>query len=103
MDNIIGTILDIDKAASDRLAQAETEGEALVSAAKAEASALADKHIAHADKLLAELEKKEQSAADKMLIALENKETAEISDIEKTYEKNKENWINEIVTAIVEC
>lgn len=103
MDNIIGTILDIDKAASDRLAQAEKDGESLVAAAEAEAAALTDKHIAHADKLLAELEKKEQSAADKIIIALEDEKAKKISAMEKSYEKNKENWINEIVTAIVEC
>ena len=69
-ENIIQSILEIDKSASEKLAEAEKQRNLIIAGAKEQQEKIIESRITAADETLKEIEEKEKAEADKKLEAI---------------------------------
>ena len=69
-ENIIQSILEIDKSASEKLAEAEKQRNLIIAGAKEQQEKIIESRIKAADATLKEIEEKEKAEADKKLEAI---------------------------------
>lgn len=100
-ENIIQSILDIDKSASEKLAEAEKQRNLIIADAKEQQEKIIESRIKAADETLKEIEEKEKAEADKKLEAINAEGEKEIGRLKDVYENRHGNWEEDIFHAIV--
>lgn len=101
MDDIIKSIIDIDRGASKKLEDAEKKKLKIISDAKAEEERLISKAVDDSKAELERLEKQEQDKTDKKIADLEAEKNAKISAMQSSFEKNADKWCDEIFSAVI--
>ena len=98
MDDIIKSIIDIDRGTTKRIEDAERQKMKIIEEAKAEE----EKIIARAIKVKnAELEKLEMDKTNERIAQLSAEKNCKIEAMTKSFEKNSEKWCEEIFRAVI--
>ena len=92
MDDVIQSILDIDKKASDKLAEAEKNKLDAIKKATAEKSA---------EDEIRQIEKSEADKADARIREFKEEEVRRVSEMKKSFEKNSAAWQEEIFRKVI--
>lgn len=100
-ENIIQSILEIDKSASEKLAEAEKQRNLIIAGAKEQQEKIIESRIKAADATLKEIEEKEKAEADKKLEAINAAGEKEIERLKDVYENRHGSWEEDIFHAIV--
>lgn len=100
-ENIIQSILEIDKSASEKLAEAEKQRNLIIAGAKEQQEKIIESRIKAADETLKEIEGKEKAEADKKLEAINAEGEKEIERLKDVYENRHGSWEENIFHAIV--
>lgn len=100
-ENIIQSILEIDKTASEKLAEAEKQRNLIIADAKEQQEKIIESRIKAADETLKEIGEKEKAEADKKLEAINAEGDKEIARLKDVYENRHEKWEEDIFHAIV--
>ncbi len=101
MENIINTILDIDKAASDRLEEAQKNKIQVIADAKAEAEKIVNGSVAEADKKLAQIGADEEDRTAAKIAEINSAAENEIKQMESAFSENHDRWQDEIFKAVI--
>jgi len=101
MDDIIQSILDIDKKASDKLAQAEKDKLDAIKKATTEKNQMILDAEKSAEDEIKQMEKAEADKAESQIRTLKEEETRRISEMKKSFEKNSAAWQEEIFKKVI--
>lgn len=101
MDDIIKSIIDIDRGASKKLEDAEKEKLKIISGAKAEEEKIVQEAIENSKRELERIENEEQQKAEEKIAQLENEKNAKIAAMRKSFDENSEKWCSEIFRAVI--
>lgn len=99
--NIITSILEIDKKAKEKIAEAEQQKNKIIADAKAEEECIINSKVNAADEKLKELEKEEQRKADERLAEINKEKNEEIKRLDAVYEAKHGEWEDKIYNAII--
>ncbi len=100
MDDIIRSIIDIDRGASKKLEDAEKEKIRIISAAKAREEELIKQAVENSRRELEELEERERAEAESRIAELDEKMNGRIAQMKNSFEINSEKWCDEIFHAV---
>lgn len=101
MDNIIRSILDIDRNAAQRLEDAQKKKLRIINDAKALEEKLVQDAVENAKTELERLEKEELKKTEEKIAALDEMKNSKISAMEESFEKNSQEWCEEIFKAVI--
>ncbi len=101
MENIIGTIIDIDREASCKLEKAEEEKLRIISAAKSREEKLVQEAVESSRRELERLEEEENRKAQDKIDGLEAEKNRKISAMKKSFKVNSDKWCEEIFKAVI--
>lgn len=100
-ENIIQSILEIDKSASEKLAEAEKQRNLIIAGAKEQQEKIIESKIKAADETLKQIEEKEKAETDKKLESINADGEKEIERLKKVFDDRHEKWEEDIFHAIV--
>lgn len=101
MTDLLKEIIDVDKAARDRVAAAQNErNEALISASS-QKEALIKKEKEKARAAAEELSRKDRAAAELTLQAVRERNGTILQKMDDLYAEKKEQWIEDVVRGVL--
>ena len=98
--SIISSILEIDRSAKEKLAEAEDRKNRIIADAKAEQERIIGERVKNADETLKKLEEEEKRKADEKLSAINAEGEKELKRLEEVYEARHEKWEEQIFRAV---
>lgn len=98
--SIISSILEIDRSAKEKLAEAEDRKNRIIADAKAEEERIIGERVKNADETLKKLEEEEKRKADEKLSAINAEGEKELKRLEEVYEARHEKWEEQIFRAV---
>ncbi|MGN0638159.1 MAG: hypothetical protein ACI4J0_07285 [Huintestinicola sp.] len=101
MDDIIKSIIEIDRGASKRIEDAEKEKLRIIEEAKAEEERMVEKAVEEKKAELAKLEKAELDKANARISELTEEKNAKLEAMKQSFEKNSDKWCEEIFKAVI--
>ncbi len=101
MDDIIKSIIDIDRGASKRLEDAEKEKLRIISEAKELEENMIREAVENSRQELERMEKKQQEDTDAKISAIESEKIRRISEMKKSFDENSDRWSEEIFKAVI--
>ncbi|MBQ7783392.1 MAG: hypothetical protein IJ368_05430 [Oscillospiraceae bacterium] len=101
MDDIINSIIDIDRGASKRLEDAEKEKLRIISEAKELEENMIREAVENSRQELERMKKKQQEDTDAKISAIEAEKIRRISEMKKSFDENSDRWSEEIFKAVI--
>lgn len=101
MDDVIQSIIDIDRGAEEKLRNAEKEKLRIITEAKKSEEKIISNALKEAEKEIKEIEKRELAKANAGISALEEEKNKKISQMKKTFEECSDKWQEEIFKAVI--
>ena len=101
MDDVIQSILDIDKEASDKLAEAEKNKLDAIKKATTERNQMILDAEKSAEDEIRQIEKNEAEKAETRIRELKEEEVRRISEMKESFEKNSAVWQEEIFRKVI--
>ena len=101
MENIIKSILEIDQMAKNKIYKAEDQRNRIIAEARLDEEQIIFNKIKEADKKLADLVADEKEKSEKKLTQIDDELKAETKRLDEVYAKRKDEWQENIFTAIV--
>lgn len=101
MDDVIQSILDIDKKASDKLAEAKKNKLDAIKKATTEKNQMILDAEKSAEDEIRQIEKNEADKADARIRELKEEEVRRVSEMKKSFEKNSAAWQEEIFRKVI--
>ena len=101
MDDIIKSIIDIDRGASKRLEDAEKEKLRIISEAKELEENMIREAVENSRQELERMKKKQQEDTDAKISAIEAEKIRRISEMKKSFDENSDRWSEEIFKAVI--
>lgn len=101
MENVILGILEIEKNAKARLAEAENEKNKIIADARKEREKIIRARVREAEKKLDQIGSEEKKEADKRLAEIEALKNDEIKRLNKTFEERRKQWEDDIFNAVI--
>lgn len=102
MDNsIIANILEIDKNAKDRLAEAENKRNVILAEAKAEEERIIGDKVKAADEKLRQLDEDERRRAEAKIESIKKSGEEEIARLDKVFGERHTMWEDKIFSAVI--
>lgn len=101
MEDIIKSIIDIDRGASKKLENAEKERLKIINGAKNEEEKIVREAVENAKKELEKTEKAEKDKAEKSIAELERIKSSKIAAMKKYFDECSDKWSDEIFKAII--
>ena len=101
MDDIIKSIIDIDRGASQRLEDAEKEKLRIISEAKELEEKMIREAVENSRQELERMEKKQQDDTNAKISAIEAEKLRRISEMKKSFDENSDKWSKEIFNAVI--
>lgn len=101
MDDIIKSIIDIDRGASKRLEDAEKEKLRIISEAKELEENMIREAVENSRQELDRMKKKQQEDTDAKISAIEAEKIRRISEMKKSFDENSDRWSEEIFKAVI--
>lgn len=101
MDDVIQSILDIDKKASDKLAEAEKNKLDAIKKATTEKNQMILDAEKSAEDEIRQIEKSEADKADARIRELKEEQVRRVSEMKKSFEKNSAAWQEEIFRRVI--
>lgn len=98
--SIISSILEIDRSAKEKLAEAEDRKNRIIADAKAEEERIIGDRVKNADETLRKLEEEEKRKADEKLSAINAEGEKELERLEKVYEARHNEWEEQIFRTV---
>lgn len=100
-NNIIANILEIDKNAKDRIAEAENRRNVILAEAKAEEERIIGDKVKAADEKLKQLEEDERRSAEEKIDNINKSGEEEIAALDKKYAERHTEWEDKIFSAVI--
>lgn len=101
MDDIIRSIIEIDRGAGKKLDEAEKEKLRIISAAKALEEQMINDAIENSRNELERLENEKIKSTNDKIAELENEKNVRIADMEKRFSEKSDMWCDEIFKAVI--
>lgn len=101
MDDIIKSIIDIDRGASKKLDDAEKKKLEILTKAKAEEEKIISNAIESSKRELERFENEEKKKAEDRINALRSDKDSKIAAMKKSFSLNHEKWSKEIFDAVI--
>ncbi|MBP1547815.1 MAG: hypothetical protein J6A37_14630 [Oscillospiraceae bacterium] len=101
MDDIIKSIIDIDRGTTKRIEDAERQKMKIIEEAKAEEEKIIARAIKVKNSELEKLEKLEMDKTNERIAQLSAEKNCKIEAMTKSFEKNSEKWCEEIFRAVI--
>lgn len=101
MDDIIKSIIDIDRGASKKLADAEREKFRIITAAKEMEETIIRKSVEESKLEIEKIEREEQQKADDKIASLKSERDTKIQAMKKSFEANSDKWCEDIFSAVI--
>lgn len=101
MDDIIKSIIEIDRGTSKRIEEAEKEKLRIIEEAKAEEERIVENAVKAKKAELAALEKSEMDKANARIAELSQEKNAKLEAMRQSFEKNSGKWCEEIFKAVI--
>lgn len=101
MEDIIKSIIDIDRDAAHKLEDAEKEKLRIISAAKAEEERIVSNAVDSAKTELEKLEAEKKRSTDQRIKELQEETRAGIEALKRSFDKNSDKWCSEIFEAVI--
>lgn len=101
MDDIIRSIIDIDRGASDKLSEAEKKKLKIITEAKALQESIVKEAVENSKRELEQIEADRKRAAEEKIAALEADRDSRIDAMKKAFAENSDKWADEIFKAVI--
>lgn len=101
MDDVIKSIIDIDRGAEEKLRNAEKEKLRIITDAKKAEERMIGDALSEAEREIKEIENRQLSEANAKISALSEEKDRRISQMKSTFEECSEKWQDEIFKAVI--
>ena len=101
MDDIIKSIIDIDRGASDKLSEAEKKKLKIITEAKALQESIVKEAVENSKRELEQIEADRKKAAEEKIAALEADRDRRLEAMKKAFSDNSDKWADEIFKAVI--
>lgn len=101
MDDVIKSIIDIDRGAEEKLRNAEKEKLRIITDAKKAEEKMIGDALSEAQREIKEIESRQLSEANAKISALSEEKDRRISQMKSTFEECSEKWQDEIFKAVI--
>lgn len=101
MEKVVNEILEIDRRARERVAEAYQKKDCILLETGEEEQKIKDEYIRRADNRVCKVEMYEMENANKKIAVLEQKKAETISALKEQYEANHSKWENDIFNNII--
>lgn len=101
MDDVIKSIIDIDRGAEEKLRNAEKEKLRIITDAKKAEEKMIKDALSEAEREIREIESRQLSEANAKISALNEEKELRISRMKHTFEECSEKWQDEIFKAVI--
>ena len=101
MDKVINEILEIDRRARERIAEAYQKKDGFLRETGEEEQKIKDEYIRRADNRVCKVEMYEMKNSEKKIDVIQQKKEATIAALKEQYEVNHSKWENDIFNNII--
>ena len=101
MEDIIRSIIDIDRDAEQKLEDAEKEKLRIINEAKLRSEQIVSAAVEEAKSRLAAIEEEKKQSTDERLAELEEQKNRSIEELKNSFKKNADVWCDEIFAAVI--